>query len=219
MEKLITISVAAYNVEKTIEQALRSLSDERYIDDIEVLVIDDGSSDGTGKIALEYQKLFPDSFKYVRKENGGHGSTVNKGIELAAGKYFRVLDGDDWVDEDAFAEFILKLRTTDADTVLTNCVKVYGDKKRVDSYLRNVTKDTICSWDIDLNFMVGLANLAIKTKLLKNSRIWITEKFLYIDIEFVVWSIYLSDNFVRFDTPYYMYRKNVGSQSTAKKTC
>lgn len=218
MEKLITISVAAYNVEKTIEQALRSLSDERYIDDIEVLVIDDGSSDGTGKIALEYQKLFPGSFKYVRKENGGHGSTINKGIELATGKYFRVLDGDDWVDEDAFAEFILKLRTTDADMVLTDYTNVYGDKKRVDSNLCNVTTDKIYSLDTDSEVKsITIHEIAIKTKLLKNSRIWITEKCLYVDIEFVVWSIYLSDNFVRFDTPYYMYRRNVGSQSTAKK--
>ena len=121
MDKILTLSIAAYNVEKYLDQTLSSLNDERFLDDIEVLVIDDGSKDGTKDIALKYQNIVPDTFKYIKKENGGHGSTINKGIELATGKYFRVIDGDDWVDTERFATFIERLKNTDADLVLTQC--------------------------------------------------------------------------------------------------
>ena len=115
MSKILTVSVAAYNVEKYLDQTLASLNDARFLNDIEVLVVDDGSMDGTADIALKYQAMAPDSFKYIAKENGGHGSTINKGLELAHGKYFRVLDGDDWVVRNGFAEYIYRLKQSDAD--------------------------------------------------------------------------------------------------------
>ena len=94
--KLLTISIAAYNVEKFLDKTLSSLCNESISEDVEVLIIDDGSKDKTSDIAKKYEKKNPKIFKYVYKENGGHGSTINKGIELAQGKYFRVLDGDDY---------------------------------------------------------------------------------------------------------------------------
>ena len=93
--KILTISIAAYNVEKFLDKTLSSLCNESLSEDLEVLIIDDGSTDKTGNIAKQYEKKYPNIFRYVYKENGGHGSTINKGIELAQGKYFRVLDGDD----------------------------------------------------------------------------------------------------------------------------
>ena len=63
-------------------------------------------------VAQKYEKIAPQTFKYVEKENGGHGSTINKGISLATGKYFKVIDGDDWVDTDALIKFIDELAIT-----------------------------------------------------------------------------------------------------------
>ena len=131
MEKLLTISVAAYNVEQYLEQTLASLNDSRFLDDIEVLVVDDGSKDGTKDIALKYQAMAPDTFRYVGKENGGHGSTINMGMKLATGKYFRVLDGDDWVDTNGFARYIEALSSSDADLVLTQLVRVKGAEEKL----------------------------------------------------------------------------------------
>ena len=79
MNKILTVSVAAYNVEKYLDQTLSTLNDKRLIEDIEVLIIDDGSKDHTKDIALEYQAMAPEIFKYIAKDNGGHGSTINKG--------------------------------------------------------------------------------------------------------------------------------------------
>lgn len=125
--KILTISVAAYNVEKTLDKTLDSFNDSRVYDDLEVLIVDDGSKDGTRLVAEKYEAIAPQTFKYVGKENGGHGSTINKGISLATGKYFKVIDGDDWVDTDRLVDFIDKLKNLDSDMVLTNHTEVFPD--------------------------------------------------------------------------------------------
>ena len=95
-EKLLTISIAAYNVQSYIEQNLNSIIKSKYIDLIEVFVVDDGGQDNTLAIAQKYAEKYPDSIYPVHKENGGYGTTVNYSAEHATGKYFRLLDGDDW---------------------------------------------------------------------------------------------------------------------------
>ena len=94
MDKILTISIAAYNVEKFLRSTLNSLCEQTVIEDLEIFVVDDGSTDETLCIAQEYEKKFPDSFFAVHKENGGYGSTVNYSIAHATGKYFKLLDGD-----------------------------------------------------------------------------------------------------------------------------
>ena len=123
MNKLLTFSVAAFNVEDYLPKLFNTLLDIRYADKIEVLVINDGSGDGTARIAEDYEHRFPDTVRLVNKENGGHGSTINWGIKEAKGKYFRALDGDDWVDCDGLYSLLTQMETTDADMILTNYYK------------------------------------------------------------------------------------------------
>ena len=94
--KVLTILVPVYNTEKYIRRCLDSLLVPEVLESIEVLVVNDGSKDRSPEIAQEYAEAFPDTVVLVNKENGGHGSTINTGIERANGKYFRVLDSDDW---------------------------------------------------------------------------------------------------------------------------
>ena len=96
MEKLLTISVAAYNVDNYLDQLMQSVIEADVMDALEVLIVNDGSKDGTAAKALSYQQQYPASVRLIDKENGGHGSTINCGIREAKGKYFRALDGDDW---------------------------------------------------------------------------------------------------------------------------
>lgn len=124
MKKILTVTVPSYNVEKFLENTLDSFVDERVLDDIEVLIVDDGSKDKTAEIGRKYEEKYPDTFRVISKENGGHGSTINRGIGEAKGKYFKVVDGDDWVDQDGFAELIQRLKTCDADYVFTNYYEV-----------------------------------------------------------------------------------------------
>ena len=99
MSKLLTVSIAAYNAEKTIEKCLNSFLGCKHLIDLEILVINDGSSDSTADIVSAYEKQYPYSIRLINKENGGHGSTINKGIEIATGKYFELMDGDDYFIE------------------------------------------------------------------------------------------------------------------------
>ena len=123
--KVLTIVVPVYNTEKYIKRCLDSLDNTEINSKIEVLIVSDGSKDNAIIIAKEYEKRLPDTFKIIEKENGGHGSTINKGLELATGKYFRVLDSDDWVDSKNFIDFVNKIEKIDVDLIVTDYSKEY----------------------------------------------------------------------------------------------
>lgn len=215
--KVLTVSVAAYNVESTLEKTLASFNDPRVYDDLEVLIIDDGSKDGTAKIAKKYEKIAPHTFKYVAKKNGGHGSTINKGIELATGKYFKVVDGDDWVDTESLVTFIQDLKKQNSDLVLTNHTEVYPDHSKTVKLIENVEPKKEYTWkdNIDIKRVV-LHTLTVKTKLLRENNVHMTEKCFYVDVEFVVWAAYVSRTITYFDLYLYMYRLGEANQSVAK---
>ena len=106
MKKILTVLIPVYNTEKYIKRCLDSLIDESIIDNIEILIVSDGSKDNSILIAKDYEKKYPNSIKIIEKENGGHGSTINKGLEIATGKYFRVLDSDDWFNTSDFVKLV-----------------------------------------------------------------------------------------------------------------
>ncbi len=208
--KVLTVSIAAYNVEKFLKQTLDSLCDERYIEDIEVLVIDDGSKDNTSCIAKDYENKYPNSIKYVAKENGGHGSTINKGIELATGKYFRILDGDDYVDKDGFCEYINKLKDCETDVVITDYWWVddlHNKYPHNHKIFGELEPGKVLEYDKSMDSsLFGLSTLSIKTDLVVQADFRITEKCFYVDVEFIVWAIYLSKSYIYFNDKVYMYR-------------
>ena len=93
----ITFTVPCFNSEDYMEHCIDTLltADERA----EIIIVDDGSTDRTGEIADNYARNYPEIVRVVHQENGGHGSGVNAGLALATGKYFKVVDSDDWLDE------------------------------------------------------------------------------------------------------------------------
>ena len=102
--KYITFAVPCYNSESYMRRCIDSLLPGGR--DVEIILINDGSTDGTAAIADEYQILYPDIVRVVHKANGGHGSGVNKGLELAKGLYYKVVDSDDWLDEQAYQKLL-----------------------------------------------------------------------------------------------------------------
>lgn len=124
MEKVLTVTVPAYNVERYLNQTLESFIHEDIMKDIEVLIIDDGSKDRTALIGKQYEQRYPDTFRVISKENGGHGSTINRGIREANGDYFKVVDGDDWVNTSDFVKLVQELKSCTAEYVVTNYYEV-----------------------------------------------------------------------------------------------
>ena len=106
MDKLLSIAVAAYNVEKYIDIVLSSLTHSKCISSLDIMVIDDGGSDNTMSIASKYAEDYPESIRLIHTENGGHGNVINTGIKNAAGEYFKVVDGDDHVDTEGLDELL-----------------------------------------------------------------------------------------------------------------
>ena len=129
MNKLLTVVVPTYNMEKYLQRCLDSLIvAEEQMEQLEVLVINDGSKDRSSEIAHEYEMKFPLTFRVIDKENGNYGSCVNRGLKEATGKYIKVLDADDWFDNQNFNLFIYMLKTVDSDIVLTNFSLQYFPK-------------------------------------------------------------------------------------------
>ena len=121
MNKVLSIIIPTYNMEDYLRQCLDSLiiADD-LMQQLEVLVINDGSKDQSSAIAHEYSRKHPSTIFVIDKENGNYGSCINRGLKEATGKFIKILDADDSFDSAALAEFINQLRDTNADLVITN---------------------------------------------------------------------------------------------------
>ena len=106
--KLLTIAIPSYNSENYLSKCIESLLPGG--EDVEILVVNDGSKDNTSAIGHEYEAKYPGIVKVIDKENGGHGSAVNAGVEHATGLFFKVVDSDDWVKKSAYLEILEKLK-------------------------------------------------------------------------------------------------------------
>lgn len=108
VRKYITFTVPCYNSQDYMGRCIESLLTGG--DDVEIIIVDDGSTDSTGEIADYYERLYPNIVRAVHKENGGHGSGVNRGLELANGIFFKVVDSDDWLDEEAYRRLLNRIK-------------------------------------------------------------------------------------------------------------
>lgn len=216
--KLLTVSIAAYNVEKYLEKALTSMvCSPTAMEKLEVIIEDDGSTDGTLGIAKEYEKLYPDVYRAIHKKNGGYGSTINNSIALAKGKYFKQLDGDDWFDTENLEQFLNWLSTVDSDFVISpyyNCFES-GKIEEIDNCesLEANGENDISSMNLCGNF--GMHELTIKTKLLKENNISITEKCFYTDNEYTFLPLIFARTVTKYDKPLYCYRLGREGQSVS----
>ena len=118
MDKIISFIIPSYNVEQYLEKCLSSFLNPQAIEQMEVIIVDDGSKDRTARIAGDYVKQYPELFRLISKENGGHGSAINAGTAAAVGRYLKVIDADDWVVTENLKELVDKLAVCTADVVL-----------------------------------------------------------------------------------------------------
>ena len=120
MLKIISIIIPTYNMEAYIAHTLQSLLIPTHLDDIEVLVVNDGSKDRSSAIAHQIATQHPESIKVIDKENGNYGSCINAALKQATGKYVKILDADDSFDTQNFDFMVGKLKEIDADLIITH---------------------------------------------------------------------------------------------------
>lgn len=206
-DKILTISIAAYNVEKFIEKTIESLLVEDILADIEVFIVDDGGKDNTVAIASKYENKYPDTFKIIKKENAGYGSTVNYSIRHATGRYFKLLDGDDWFDKDGLKRLVNLLKTIEADIVVAE-FKKHLPNKTLDGIKFDKSMYNKCISLKDFKYYNGIQMHAttFKTSILRESNTILSEHIFYTDNEFVAYPLKKAKNIYISDITVYQYR-------------
>ena len=213
MRKILTLGIPAYNVEKYLAECLDSVINE----ELEVLIINDGSKDNTEKIALEYQKKYPEIFRVITKVNGGWGSGVNLAIKEAKGIYFKNLDSDDTFDKEGLAALITNMKESNADIIISPSLS--RDDKSGTVYETHMPNGTIYEKTINLQEMLDVVDsvfwmhcLAFKTELLQKNNVVIDECF-YTDMELAAYPLEYAKTAFAQKEPVYIYRTGRAGQS------
>lgn len=192
--KLMTAAIPCYNSAAYMSHAIDTLLSGG--DEMEIIIVNDGSTDDTQRIAEEYEAKYPGIIRVISQENGGHGEAVNTGLANATGLYFKVVDSDDWVNEKALRQVLDVLHNLVADgnspdLFLTNYVyeKVDAKKKKVIHYNWALPKDQIFTWDEIMHFKqsqnILMHSTIYRTKLLKSCGIQLPKNTFYVDNIFV----------------------------------
>ena len=116
----VSVIVPIYNAEKYLEQCLDSIVNQT-LKDIEIILIDDGSTDGSAEICKKY--LGDERVTYFRKENEGLAAARDDGMKLAQGEYIGFVDSDDWIEADMYEKMYLAAKSNDSDIVFCNCMQ------------------------------------------------------------------------------------------------
>ena len=218
MSKVLTISVAAYNVEPYIIQNIESILASKVRDAIELLVVDDGGKDGTYEIAKGYEEKYPGIVHAVHKENGGYGSVQNYSIAHATGKYFKILDGDDWMDTEGLTKLVEYLKRSDVDAVVTN-YKKGPDKDSLSLFDFSKYCDSRKLFDPNtLQVAVGMWALVLKTEVLRKTGVVLPEHTLYTDRIYSTVPFSYVEKMVYLDFPVYCYRTGREGQSVSRES-
>lgn len=213
--KLLSVAIPCYNSEAYMRHCIESLLPGG--EEVEILIVDDGSTkDHTAEIADEYAKKYPGICKAIHQENGGHGEAVNAGLRSATGIYFKVVDSDDWVNEEAYMQVLDTLRTfvygqQTLDMLISNFVyeKQGAKRKKVMKYHTALPKNELITWDGVKIFMTGqyilMHSVIYRTQLLKDCGLELPKHTFYVDNIFVYQPLphvktlyYLDVNFYRY---------------------
>ena len=211
--KILSIAIPCYNSEAYMEKCIESLLVGG--EDVEILVVNDGSSDRTAEIADAYAEKYPTIVKAIHQENGGHGEAVNAGIRNATGLYFKVVDSDDWVNEEAYHQILKTLEELirgpkTVDLLISNFVyeKQGADRKKVMQYRHCLPVNEIFEWNsvhMSRGKYLLMHSMIYRTKLLHECGLELPKHTFYVDNIYVYYPLphvrtlyYLNVDFYRY---------------------
>lgn len=217
--KILTIVVPSYNTSAYMRKNVATMLDDRINDSIEILIVDDGSSDETYTIAKSLEESHPGVIRLISKENGGHGSVINVGIREACGRYFKVVDGDDWVDTEGLFSLVEKIKAlkSDPDVILNPYVEVNqrtGKRQLFKKSVKSSVIDTMAD-AMDALRPVKIHGLTFRTGLLRENEIRLTEKCYYDDFEYALFPLIYARTYIYYDFVVYNYLIGQKDQSVS----
>lgn len=206
-KKLLTVVIPTYNMEVYLSRCLDSLLiNNELLDKIEVLIINDGSQDRSSEIAHEYEKCYPDTFRVIDKENGNYGSCVNRSLIDATGKYFKLLDADDWFLTESFERFIGYLEDCETDVVLTSYSQRFPNKSLHFNFQELTDGQRYLVDDIGpLKNSFCMHALTFRLDLLRKVCLHHQEGISYTDIEYCYFPLTKASDLTYFDLNLYQY--------------
>ncbi len=223
--KLLTFAIPCYNSQDYMEHCIESILPGG--EDIEILIIDDGSKDRTAEIADDYAKRYPSIVRAIHQENGGHGEAVNAGIRNASGLYFKVVDSDDWVDGEAYKKVLQTLREltgskTTLDMLLSNYVyEKDGAKNKKVMRQTGFPKDRLFTWSDVRHFYKGhyilMHSVIYRTKLLRECGLELPKHTFYVDNIYVYKPLPYVRTMYYLDVDFYRYFIGREDQSVNEK--
>lgn len=223
--KVVSIIIPAYNMEKYIQKNLDSIVSAKNLIDVEIIIVNDGSTDSTLSICRQYKDRYDDIIKIINKENGHYGSCINAALEAATGKYFRILDADDWFGESSLDIFIEKLRNCDADLVVTLRCEVRIDKNGIENkmyipikgidYGRVYDAQIFRISDYSEGVEFNMHSMTYKTAILRETGLRLPEGICYTDMIYCLVPISRIKSLVAYDIYLYHYRKEREGSSTS----
>ena len=205
--KYLTVAIPSYNSQEYMDHAIESCL--LFPDEVEIIIVDDGSKDNTGKIGDEYALKYPNTIRCIHQENGGHGQAVNTGLKNASGLYYKVLDSDDWFEENAYRNVMQTIKKqVDAgeriDMFIANYVYNKPSENRTSPirYTNIFPENKKCTWSDTKHFLpqqnLLMHSIIYRTQLLKDCKLELPKHTFYVDNLFA----YIPLPYVR--TMYYM---------------
>ena len=232
---LLSISIAGYNISSFVVQLVCSLLRSKHADELEILVVNDGSKDDTVEktrtfINKYYKGSGEPNVRLIDKPNGGHGSTINKGLELATGKYFKLLDGDDYYISEELDKLIEILKTTKSDLILTDYITDYAIWGSADISNNCLGLAPGVEYNLDDSCYFGygfgggikwgpqLHTSTYKTSILKEANFKIDEHCFYVDMEYNLIGLIQAQTITYYPLHIYSYYVGREGQSVAKES-
>ncbi|WP_075721003.1 glycosyltransferase family 2 protein [Roseburia sp. 499] len=224
--KLLSIAIPCYNSQDYMEHCIESLLPGG--EDVEIIIVDDGSKDRTAEIADSYAEKYPTIVKAIHQENGGHGEAVNTGIRNATGLYFKVVDSDDWVDQEAYMKILETLRELSGgsevlDMLVSNFVyeKEGAKHKKVMKYNGILPENKMFSWSDAKHFRKGryilMHSVIYRTQLLRDCGLELPKHTFYVDNIFVYVPLPYVKNIYYLNVDFYRYFIGREDQSVNEK--
>lgn len=227
--KTLTVVVPSYNVESCLRRCTNSLLNCESTADLEVIIVDDGSTDSTPALADSIAAISEGVIRVIHQKNKGHGGAVNAGIAAARGLYIKIVDADDWLDADAYAKVLSLLRTqavqtSPVDMILTNYVyeKKAEDIQTVINYKHAIPAGRVLTWDDLRTFYVNqyllMHAIIYRTDILRESRTVLPEHTFYVDFIYAYQPLPYVKTMVYLNVDFYRYFIGRSGQSVEKET-
>ncbi len=221
-DKILSIVIPSYNSKAYLVKCLDSLVVPELMDKIDVIVVNDGSTDGSETICDEYISRYPDSFTLINKENGGHGSAINAGAAVVRGRYMKALDADDWFLTESIPQYIEALEKTDADVVLTchHTINITtGEIKNwrcfPDEFGKKYTMAEVMSDWKKFDRSLTFHGITYRTEFYKEKGVKLAENVFYEDHEYATYPCCQAESVLPLDLFVYEYRIGDVSQSVS----